>query len=63
MTTVTTKKKLAVLGNGFLAGIIVEAYNKGLLEEYELTGILGRTKEKNRTDYGLEHRMVSPSTS
>ena len=39
-------KKLAVLGNGFLAGIIVEAYNKGLLEEYELTGILGRTKEK-----------------
>ena len=47
MTTVTTKKKLAVLGNGFLAGIIVEAYNKGLLEEYELTGILGRTKEKH----------------
>ena len=35
MTTVTTKKKLAVLGNGFLAGIIVEAYNKGLLEEYD----------------------------
>ena len=46
MTKVTTKKKLAVLGNGFLAGIIGEAYNKGLLEEYELTGILGRTKEK-----------------
>ena len=46
MTKAITKKKLAVLGNGFLAGIIVEAYNKGLLEEYELTGILGRTKEK-----------------
>ena len=46
MTKATTKKKLAVLGNGFLAGIIVGAYNKGLLEEYELTGILGRTKEK-----------------
>ena len=46
MTKATTKKKLAVLGNGFLAGIIVETYNKGLLEEYELTGILGRTKEK-----------------
>ena len=46
MTKVTTKKKLAVLGNGFLTGIIVEAYNKGLMEEYELTGILGRTKEK-----------------
>ena len=40
MTKVTTKKKLAVLGNGFLAGIIVETFNKGLLEEYELTGIL-----------------------
>lgn len=49
MTKVTTKKKLAVLGNGFLAGIIVEAYNKGLLEEYELTGILGRTKEKTES--------------
>ena len=48
MTKVTTKKKLAVLGNGFLAGIIVEAYNKGLLEEYELTGILGRTKERQK---------------
>ena len=40
MTKVTTKKKLAVLGNGFLAGIIVETYNKGLLEEYERTGRL-----------------------
>lgn len=46
MSKVTTKKKLAILGNGFLAGIIVEAYNKGLLDEYELTGVLGRTKEK-----------------
>lgn len=40
------KKKLGILGNGFLAGIIVEACLKGMLEEYELTGILGRTGEK-----------------
>ena len=48
MTTVTTKKKLAVLGNGFLAGIIVEAYNKGLLEEYELTGILDGQRKRQK---------------
>lgn len=41
-----TKKKLAILGNGYLAGIIAEAYSMGLLEGYELTGILGRTREK-----------------
>ena len=55
MTKVTTKKKLAVLGNGFLAGIIVEAYNKGLLEEYELTGILGRTKAVSYTHLNIVH--------
>ena len=36
-----TKKKLALLGNGYLSGIVVEAYNMGLLEGYKLTGILG----------------------
>lgn len=40
------KKKLAIIGNGFLAGIIVDAYNQGFLEEYTLTGILGRTAKK-----------------
>lgn len=40
------KKKLAILGNGFLAGIIVDAYNQGFLKEYTLTGVLGRTVEK-----------------
>ena len=39
-----TKKKLALLGNGYLSGVVVEAYNMGLLEGYKLTGILGRTK-------------------
>ena len=43
-----TKKKLAILGNGYLAGIITEAYGMGLLEGYEMTGILGRTEEKTR---------------
>jgi aspartate dehydrogenase len=40
------KKKLAIIGNGYLADIIVEAWEKGLLEEYEFTGILGRSQEK-----------------
>ena len=31
-----TKKKLALLGNGYLSGIVVEAYNMGLLEGYKL---------------------------
>ena len=42
------KKKLAIIGNGYLADIIVEALLKGLLPEYELTGILGRTPEKTQ---------------
>ncbi len=38
--------KLGILGNGFLAEIIVEACLKGLLPEYELAGVFGRTPEK-----------------
>ena len=41
--------RLAILGNGFLAGIIVEALQKGMLPDYELVGILGRSEEKTRT--------------
>ncbi len=40
------KLKLGILGNGYLAGIIVEACLNGFLPEYELVGICGRTKEK-----------------
>lgn len=40
--------RLAILGNGFLAGIIVEAAKKGMLPDYELVGILGRSEEKTR---------------
>ena len=35
--------RLAILGKGFLAGIIVEAVGNGLLPDYELVGILGRS--------------------
>lgn len=41
-------KKLAILGNGFLAGIVVDAVKKGMLPDYELVGILGRSGEKTR---------------
>ena len=40
--------RLAILGNGFLAGIIVEAVGNGLLPDYELVGILGRSGEKTK---------------
>ena len=35
------KLKLGILGNGYLADIIVEAGLKGMLDEYELVGVLG----------------------
>lgn len=40
--------RLAILGSGFLAGIIAEAVKKGMLPDYELVGILGRSEEKTR---------------
>ncbi len=46
MNNHTEKQKLAIIGNGYLAEIIVDAWLQGLLEEYELTAILGRTREK-----------------
>lgn len=42
------KKKLAVVGCGFLGNIIVDACVSGLLEDYELVGVLSRTGEKAR---------------
>lgn len=38
-------KKLGIIGAGYLAKIVVEAYQKGMLEGYELVGITGRNKE------------------
>lgn len=40
------KLKLALIGCGHLSSIIAEAYTQGFLEEYELVGVLGRTREK-----------------
>ncbi len=40
------KKTFAILGCGFLGGIVAEAYKKGLLEGYELIGVMSRSKEK-----------------
>ncbi len=42
------KKRLGILGNGYLSGIIANAWKNGLLDEYELVGIAGRTPEKTR---------------
>lgn len=39
-------KKLALLGTGFLGGIIARAWKDGLLPGYELTGITGRNPDK-----------------
>lgn len=35
-------KRLGILGAGHLSAIVVEAYNRGLLEGYEIVGIMGR---------------------
>lgn len=39
-------RKLGIVGNGFLAGIVAGAWRDELLPGYELVGILGRTREK-----------------
>ena len=39
-------KKLALIGTGFLGGIIARAWRDGLLPDYELVGITGRNPEK-----------------
>lgn len=43
-------KRLAVAGNGYLANIVVDAYRQGLLEGYELTGILKRSDRQEGTE-------------
>lgn len=40
-----TKLKLGIIGCGYLSNIIVDAYNNGLLKEYELVGVLGRNSK------------------
>lgn len=38
------KKRLGILGSGFLSGIVVDAWEQGLLPEYEIVGVLGRNQ-------------------
>ena len=40
------KKKFGIMGNGYLAGIIVDSYLSGILDEYQLVGVMGRTPDK-----------------
>ena len=56
------KLKLGILGNGYLADIIVEAGLKGMLDEYELVGVLGRTREKTEL-LALAHDYVAEAAS
>lgn len=52
------KLKLGILGNGYLADIIVEAGLKGMLDEYELVGVLGRMGKRQsfwRKKAGVRH--------
>ena len=39
------KLRLGILGSGYLAEIVVNAWKEGLLEEYELIGVMGRNEE------------------
>lgn len=41
-----TKLRLGILGNGYLTEIVAQAWLDGMLEEYELVGIVGRTPDK-----------------
>lgn len=48
------KKKLGILGSGYLAEVIANAWKDGFLEDYELVGIMGRNRE---TADSLAERM------
>ncbi len=55
------KKRLALLGYGYLNQIVGNAVKNGLLPEYELVGVLGRNAD--RTRYCADHYNCSPCTS
>ena len=40
------KKKFAIIGDGFLAANVADAYAHGKMPNYELTCILGRIDER-----------------
>lgn len=39
------KLRLGILGTGFLSEIVADAWKNGLLEEYELVGVMGRNQK------------------
>lgn len=39
------KKRLGIMGSGFLSGIVVKAWKDGLLPDYEIVGVLGRNEQ------------------
>ena len=39
------KLRLGIMGSGFLSEIVADAWTSGLLEEYELVGVMGRNQE------------------
>lgn len=43
------KYKLGILGSGFHSEILVKAWKDGLLEDYELVGVMGRNPETRAT--------------
>lgn len=43
------KKRLGILGSGYLSGIVVKAWKEGFLDEYEIVGVLGRNPQTTAT--------------
>lgn len=46
MSTETMKKRLAIAGCGKLGNIVIDAWCSGFLPEYEVVGVLGRSRER-----------------
>ena len=40
------KKRLGIIGCGYLGNILMDAWKEGLLPDYEIAGVLGRSREK-----------------
>lgn len=55
------KFKLALLGNGRLNEIVAKAYADGLLPEYELVGVFGRTFERTQDFAARYHTKACAS--
>lgn len=39
------KKRLGILGSGYLSGVVVKAWKDGFLDEYEIVGVMGRNPQ------------------